>query len=64
MTPAQLAYWDALLERLSRMDEWKKKDENDLWENNYMGSKDARRYLDTQYEELHRVLSGLGIAKK
>jgi len=64
MGQAQIDYWDEVTGRLSQMDEWKKDVKNNLWENNYMGSKESRKYLDSEYEELRRVLSDLGMAKK
>lgn len=64
MGQAQIDYWDEVTSRLSQMDDWKKDVENNLWENNYMGSKEGRKYLDSEYEELRGVLIDLGMAKK
>ena len=63
MGPAQIAYWEAVFARLVQSEEWKKDLQNNQWENNYMGSRESRKYLDGQYEQLRRVLSDLGMAK-
>lgn len=64
MSQAQIDYWDEVTARLSETDDWKKAVENNLSENNYMGSRETRKYLDGQYEELRLVLSELGMAKR
>lgn len=63
MRQAQIDYWDEITTLFSQADGWKKT-EDDLWENNHMGSKETRRYFDREDEELRRVLSDLGMAKK
>lgn len=64
MSQAQIDYWDGVTGRLAQSDEWKKDVKNSMWENNYMGSRESRKYLDSEYAELRRVLSDLGMAKK
>jgi putative tricarboxylic transport membrane protein len=63
LNAAQVAYWEAVFAKLVQTEDWRKDLENNLWENNYMGSRDSRDYLDSQYGELRRVLSDLGMAK-
>ncbi|OGA41739.1 MAG: hypothetical protein A3G24_17610 [Betaproteobacteria bacterium RIFCSPLOWO2_12_FULL_62_13] len=63
LQPAQIAYWDGVMARLTQSDEWRKNLENNLWENTYMNSRDTRKYLDAQYPELKEVLVELGMAK-
>ena len=53
----------AVFARLAQTEDWRKDLENNLWENHYMGSSGSRNYLDSQYSELRRVLSDLGMAK-
>jgi putative tricarboxylic transport membrane protein len=61
--PAQVAYWDQVMLKLSATDEWKKDLESNGWENTYMNSRDTRKYLDAQYAALKGVLSEVGLAK-
>lgn len=63
LNQAQVAYWDDVMGRLARTDEWKKDLENNLWENTYMNSRDTRKYLDAQSAELRSVLAEVGLAK-
>jgi putative tricarboxylic transport membrane protein len=60
---AQLAYWDAAGARLAQADEWKNDLENNVLENTYMMSRDARKYLDEQYAGLKAALIDAGLAR-
>jgi len=61
--PAQVAYWDQVMLKLSTTDEWKKDLELNGWENTYMNSRDTRKYLDAQHAALKSVLAEVGLAK-
>lgn len=63
MNPAQIAFWDQVLARLSQDEEWRKDLESSLWENSYMNSSDTRKYLDAQYSQLKGVLTDVGLVK-
>jgi putative tricarboxylic transport membrane protein len=63
LTPAQVAYWDQVIAKLVQVDEWKKDLDFNLFENTYLGSRDVRRYLDTEYAELRSLLTAMGMAK-
>ena len=63
LTPAQIAYWDGVLGKLARDEEWKKDLEKNLWENTYRNSRDTRKYLDEQYAELKTELREAGLVK-
>jgi putative tricarboxylic transport membrane protein len=63
MTPAQIAYWDGVIAKLVKTDEWKKDLDNNVFENTYMNSAAARAYLKTQYEQFHAALTEVGLAK-
>jgi putative tricarboxylic transport membrane protein len=63
MIPAQIAFWDQVLARLSQDEEWRKDLESSLWENSYMNSSDTRKYLDAQYSQLKGVLTDVGLVK-
>ncbi len=49
MSAAQIAYWENAFARLTQTEEWKKDLEQNLFENTYMNSADARKYLQAQY---------------
>src|SRR5262249_17411516 len=57
------AYWEQMLMKISASEEWKSDLERNAWENAWRGSRDTRRYLDTQYAELKSVLTEMGFAK-
>jgi putative tricarboxylic transport membrane protein len=63
ISASQLAYWDAAGARLAQADEWKKDLENNVLENTYMQSRDARKYLDEQYAGLKAALADAGLAR-
>ena len=63
MTPEQLAYWENVLDRMTRSEEWKRELERNYWESNYMTSADTARFLKSQYDEYKSVLADLGLAK-
>ncbi len=63
MTVAQIAYWDGVIARLARTDEWKKDLDNNVFEDMYMNSETAKRYLKTEFEQFHSALTEVGLAK-
>jgi hypothetical protein len=60
----QVAFWDDVLERISRDPLWKENLAANLWENDYRNSRDTLRYLDALHVELRDVLKELGLARK
>ena len=63
MTAAQIAFWDDLLGRVVRSDEWLREIAQYGWEPEYMNSADSRRFLERQNEELKVLLAELGLAR-
>ncbi len=63
MTTAQIAYWDGVIAKLVKTDEWKKDLDNNVFENTYMNSDEAKRYLKTQFDQFHTALTEVGLAK-
>ena len=63
MTAAQIAFWDAAIARLVKSDEWKKDLDANVFENTYMNSEAAKRYLKTEYDQFHAALTEVGLAK-
>lgn len=63
MSDAQTRYWDGVFAKLAATEEWMKDVERQLWVNNYMNSRESRRFMDLQFQELKTVLTDLGLAK-
>ena len=64
MSDAQIAYWENAFARLAQTDEWKAEVAAKLWENNFMGSRDSRKYLAAEYAEQKAILTELGLARQ
>jgi putative tricarboxylic transport membrane protein len=60
----QVAYWNEVLERVSREPQWRESLEANHWQSDYRNSRDTMRYLDAVHAELRDVLKELGIAKR
>ncbi|MEO7727546.1 MAG: tripartite tricarboxylate transporter substrate-binding protein, partial [Burkholderiales bacterium] len=64
MSAEQIAFWDDVLERISRDPQWKENLAANQWESDYRNSRDTLRYLDAMHVELRDVLKDLGLARK
>jgi len=63
LTPAQVAFWDELLGKAVRTEEWVREVEKFGWEPDYMNSAESRKFLERQNEELKVLLAELGLSK-
>ena len=63
MTAEQIAYWDDVLGRLTRLPEWRHDLETRLVEPTYLNSRDTLRRMDAETAQLTVVLTELGLAK-
>jgi putative tricarboxylic transport membrane protein len=63
MSAAQIAYWEGVFAKLVKTEEWKKELESELWDDDYAGSREHKKYLDAQNLELMSILTDLGMAK-
>lgn len=63
MNAAQIAYWDQVIAKVVQADDYKKEVELNLADANYLGSTEARKYWDAQYNELKVLLTDLGLTK-
>jgi putative tricarboxylic transport membrane protein len=63
MTPAQIAYWDAVFRALADSTPWQADLENNLWVNNYRDSAGARKYLAAEYNDYKIQLKELGVIR-
>ncbi len=63
LTPAQIAFWDAELAKLSASDEWKKYLADHQLESDYKNSRESKQFLDAEYAEYKTILGELGLLK-
>jgi putative tricarboxylic transport membrane protein len=63
LTPAQVAYWEAVFGRLVATDEFKQDVAANQWVSNYLKSAEMRQYLKSQHESLKVLLTDLGMAR-
>jgi putative tricarboxylic transport membrane protein len=63
MSDAQIAFWEKALEEMTRTDAWKRHLEQNVRENEFMGSKATRQYYAKQAAQLKAVIESLGLAK-
>jgi putative tricarboxylic transport membrane protein len=64
MSAGEVAYWDDVLERISRDPLWKENLAANQWENDYRNSRDTLKYLEALHVQLRDVLKDLGLARK
>jgi putative tricarboxylic transport membrane protein len=64
LTTAQIAYWDSVFGRIVKTDEWRRDQEQNLWESDYLASADYARFLKADYEQARAIFIELGLARK
>lgn len=63
MAPAQIAYWEQVLRRMSEAEEWKKELDLNFWSSDYLGSAEMRKLMDRDNVQTRAFLVDLGLAK-
>ena len=63
LTPAQVAYWEEALRKVTLADEWKADLEKNYWFNDFMPAAQFAKELEKEYAETKAVLVDLGLAK-
>jgi putative tricarboxylic transport membrane protein len=63
LSPAQIQYWENLLERVSNTAEWKRMMAADLQDLDFRKSAATRDYLRQQYEMTRNLLADIGVSK-
>jgi putative tricarboxylic transport membrane protein len=63
LTPAQVAYWDGVMKRLTDDPDWREDLRANVQEAAYVPSAGMRKFLDGQYEQFRGVLTELGLVK-
>jgi len=64
LAPPQIAYWDGVFARLTKTDEWRRDQEQNLWESDYMNAAEYARFLKTNFAEVRTIFIELGLARK
>jgi putative tricarboxylic transport membrane protein len=63
LTPAQVAFWDDVLGKAARSDEWKRELDRNQIENVYRNSAESLKFWKEEYEETKAILTDIGMAK-
>jgi putative tricarboxylic transport membrane protein len=63
LKPAEVAYWDAVFDKLAQSDEWRKDTESQFWNPEYLLSAKTREHLDKENDVMKAILTDLGLAK-
>jgi len=63
LNKAQVAYWEAVFEKLAQTPEWKEEVENNYWDNNYLPGEEFRKFLQARNDEMKNILIELTLAK-
>jgi putative tricarboxylic transport membrane protein len=64
LTPAQVAYWEAVLTRATQVPEWREDLERNYWSDDFVTSRQFMKDLEKDYAEMKAVLVDLGLAKQ
>ncbi len=64
MTPAQIAYWEGVLRKVTATPEWKDDLDKNFWSDDFVGSAQFRKDLVKDYADIKAVLVDIGLAKQ
>jgi putative tricarboxylic transport membrane protein len=63
ITPAQVAYWEDVLRKVTATKEWKEDLERNFWSDDFVTSAQFRKDLDKDYADIKAVLVDIGLAR-
>jgi putative tricarboxylic transport membrane protein len=63
LSAAQVDYWDGVLARMVKSEDWKTELQNNLWDDIYKGPAETRKFLAAEYIETQAILTEIGLAK-
>lgn len=63
LTPAQVAYWEGALKKLTETPEWKSDLEKNYWTDEFLVGAALKKMLDQDFIDTKAVLTDLGLAK-
>jgi putative tricarboxylic transport membrane protein len=64
MTPAQLAYWDGVLRRVTQSEEWREEGRKNHLHLDYLDSRQTPQRLATVYQQLRGAAVDVGLVKE
>ena len=64
ISAGEIAYWEALVAKISAQDEWVQELNKNSLVPAYLGSEDTRKFFQTQSEQLRAILQELGMVKQ
>lgn len=64
MNAQQIAYWEGVMKRVVESEEFKSFATKNQWEITYRSAKDARAFMEQDYNQLKSVMTFLGLAKQ
>jgi putative tricarboxylic transport membrane protein len=63
LTPAQSAYWEGVMKKVTEAPEWKAELEKNYWADDFSAGQQFRKELDADYAAMKAVLVDIGLAK-
>jgi putative tricarboxylic transport membrane protein len=63
LTDAQVAYWDSVLRKATRAQEWQEGLKSNHWTDEYISGPAVHEHFKREYEDMKAVLVALGLAK-
>jgi putative tricarboxylic transport membrane protein len=63
ITDAQVAYWENVLRRVSETSEFREAGEKRLFDTQFRGAAEARRFMENEYAQHRKVMTTLGLVK-
>jgi len=63
MSREAVAYWEALLARLSKEEEWNRNLARSMWDSTYMTGAQHRKYYEDEFAKVQAILNELGLVK-
>ena len=61
ITPAQVAYWEDVLRKVTESEEYKKAAEKNQWDLDFKGAAETRKHMEAEYEQTKSVMTYLGL---
>lgn len=64
ITPAQVAYWEGVLRKVTSTPEWKADLDKNYWSDDFVGSAQFSKDIAKDYDDIKAVLVDIGLAKQ
>lgn len=64
LTPAQMAFWDQAFTKVVQAEDWKKDLQDNVWAEDFLGSKEVPKFLESEEKLIGKMLSDLGFLSK